>query len=324
MSDGKKVEKKDPFEDEVTADISRDLIEESFVETDNRAACLLFLTGPMMGHYVSLGGQAREVGRADDADIIINDKGVSRRHACFYLRNPGANEPDGFVEDLDSSNGVYVNGERVKGSQQLHQGDKITLGTETILRFTYQDEVDQKFQQGLLDAAINDGLTGMRNRAYFDQKVRAEFEYASRYGGSLCLIIFDIDYFKQVNDTHGHVTGDAVLSQLGACLVEAVREEDFLARYGGEEFAMICRGLSAEQGFQAAERLRKIVDQYIFKDDDIEIDLTVSVGVASYPELAAETAAQLLSAADAALYRAKSVGRNRTYLAAAHNSSTKQ
>lgn len=318
MSDEKKLEKKGAYADEITADIAYELVEESFADEESRAACLLFLTGPMMGHYIPLEEQAREVGRADDADIIIKDQGVSRRHACFYLRQNRIGDPDGFVEDLGSSNGVYVNGERIDGAKQLYQGDKITLGTETVLRFTFQDEVDQAFQKRLLDAAINDGLTGMRNRAYFDQKIRAEFDYAARYHTKLSLIIFDIDYFKQVNDTYGHVAGDAVLVHLGACMLDAVREEDFLARYGGEEFAMICRELSAEQGFKAAERLRKIVDAEVFKYGDIEIELTVSAGVVSYPELSAKTHGELIAAADEALYRAKSVGRNRTLLAQAH------
>src|SRR5690554_623577 len=318
MSEDDKLKSIGEFADDITADIAYDLVEDSFADQETRAACLLFLTGPMMGHYISLGERTREVGRSDESDIIISDKGVSRRHACFYLRPNRMGDPDGFVEDLGSSNGVYVNGERIQGAHQLHQGDKITLGTETILRFTYQDEVDQAFQKRLLDAAINDGLTGMRNRAYFDQKIRAEFDYAARYNATLSLIIFDIDYFKQVNDTYGHVAGDAVLAHLGACMLEAVREEDFLARYGGEEFAMICRELSAEQGFQAAERLRKIVDEEVFKYGDVEIELTVSAGVASYPELAAKTHREFIAAADEALYRAKSVGRNRTLLAAAH------
>lgn len=318
MSEDDKLKSIGEFADDITADIAYDLVEESFADQETRAACLLFLTGPMMGHYISLGEHAREVGRSDESDIIINDKGVSRRHACFYLRPNRMGDPDGFVEDLGSSNGVYVNGERIQGAHQLHQGDKITLGTETILRFTYQDEVDQAFQKRLLDAAINDGLTGMRNRAYFDQKIKAEFEYAARYGATLSVIIFDIDYFKQINDAHGHVVGDAVLARLGACMLEAVREEDFLARYGGEEFAMICRELTAEQGFKAAERLRKLVESESFRHGEVELELTVSAGVASYPEIPAQTHVELISAADEALYRAKSIGRNRTLLAAGH------
>jgi diguanylate cyclase (GGDEF)-like protein len=270
-----------------------------------------------MGHCVALDDRDREVGRADEADIVIKDHGVSRRHARFYLgeANLLTDDRDAFVEDLDSSNGVYVNGKRIEGCEQLHQGDKITLGTETILRFTYQDQIDQDFQQRLLDSAINDALTGTRNRAYFDQQFGAEFDYAARHGTVLAIILFDIDYFKQVNDTHGHLAGDAVLTQLGARLGGAVREEDFLARYGGEEFAMICRGLNAEQGFQAAERLRKTVAEKPFEYGGIEIEMTVSAGVASYPEVTAESSTELLAATDKALYLAKNSGRNRTFMA---------
>lgn len=307
MSDESDIEPLSSEDEEITIDVAPDRFEDSFVEEDDRTACLVFLSGPLMGHSVPLSDEPKEVGRADEADIVINDNGVSRRHARFYLRDRG-----GYVEDLDSSNGVYVNGKRIDRFEHLEQGDKITLGTETILKFTYHDQLDEDFQQRLLDSAINDPLTGLHNRAYFDQKLDAEFQYASRHEAPFALIMFDLDHFKAVNDTHGHLTGDAVLRQLGQRLGRAVREEDFLARYGGEEFAMICRGLGGEQAWRAAERLRKIVAAEPFVDDDVELALTISAGVAAYPELQAGSAGGLLEAADQALYRSKQKGRNRT------------
>ncbi len=291
---------------EITVDVPIDHIEDSFAEDDERTACLVFLSGPLMGHSVPLSDRPKEVGRADEADIVINDNGVSRRHARFYLRDRGA-----FVEDLDSSNGVYVNGKRIERFEHLAQGDKITLGTETILKFTYHDQLDEDFQQRLLESAINDPLTGLYNRAYFDQKLAAEFQYAAHHHTAFALIMFDLDHFKQVNDTHGHLAGDAVLTQLGRRLLAAVREEDFLARYGGEEFAMICRGLSLDQAHAAAERLRKIVAQDPFEYGEVCLDLTISAGVAAYPEVAADGHDAMVAAADKALYRSKEEGRNR-------------
>jgi diguanylate cyclase (GGDEF)-like protein len=301
-----------PEDDEPTVDIAPETIEESFAEEEERKACLVFLSGPVMGHTVSLTEAPKEVGRADDADIVISDEGVSRRHARFYLRDKGAH-----VEDLDSSNGVYVNGKRIERFHHLEQGDKITLGTATILKFTYHDQIDEDFQQRLLESAINDPLTGVHNRAFFDQKLVNEFEYAVRHKDTLGLILFDLDYFKEVNDTYGHLAGDAVLEQFGELVREAVREEDFVARYGGEEFAMIGRGLSTQAAFRAAERLRTLVADAQFEHDGVEIQVTISAGVVSYPEFDAEIASDMIQAADQALYRSKDKGRNRTTKAVA-------
>jgi diguanylate cyclase (GGDEF)-like protein len=296
-----------PEDDETTVDVARETIEESFVEDDERKACLVFLSGPVMGHTVSLAETPKEVGRADDADIVISDEGVSRRHARFYLRNQ-----DAHVEDLDSSNGVYVNGKRIERFHHLAQGDKITLGTATILKFTYHDQIDEDFQQRLLESAINDPLTGVHNRGFFDQRMVSEFEYAVRHSDTLALILFDLDHFKQVNDTHGHLAGDAVLEQFGELVREALREEDFVARYGGEEFAMIGRGLTTKQAYTAAERLRELVADTQFEYEGTDIPLTISAGVVSYPDFDADSATDLIQAADQALYRSKDKGRNRT------------
>jgi diguanylate cyclase (GGDEF)-like protein len=296
-----------PEDDEPTVDIAPEKLEDSFSEDDDRKACLVFLSGPVMGHTVSLTEKPKEVGRADDADLVISDEGVSRRHARFYLRDQGA-----YVEDLDSSNGVYVNGKRIERFQHLSQGDKITLGTATILKFTYHDQIDEEFQQRLLESAINDPLTGVYNRAFFNQKLVAEFEYAARHGDTLGLILFDLDHFKEVNDTHGHLAGDAVLEQFGDLVRAAVREEDFVARYGGEEFAMIGRGLDVAQAYQAAERLRKMVAEARFEHDGTHIPVTISAGVVSFPEFDTDMAVDLVEAADQALYRSKDKGRNRT------------
>lgn len=322
MSDEYDVAPASAFADEVTADISRDLIPQVTVEEEGRAACLLFLSGPLMGHCVSLNQKPRHVGRADDADIVIKDQGVSRLHARFFLGDlhpqgdaGQGGEPDAFVEDLQSSNGVYLNGRRIERIARLAQGDKITLGTETVLRFTYQDQLDQDFQQRLLDSALNDALTGARNRAYFEQQLQYEFDYAARHNQVIAIVLMDIDHFKQVNDTYGHLAGDAVLTQLGARLRESVRDEDFLARYGGEEFVMLCRGLSSEQGLQLAGRLRELVAAKPFEYQDIEIGLTLSCGVASYPEVRVRAGVDLVSAADRALYRAKRGGRDRALAA---------
>ncbi|MFW5967428.1 MAG: diguanylate cyclase [Persicimonas sp.] len=292
--------------DESTVDVPKDAFVRRLEGEDGPGACLVFLSGPLMGHTVGLEDRPREVGRADDADIVIADSGVSRRHARFHVT-----EGKAVVEDLDSSNGVFVNGERIERIAKLTPGDKISLGTETILKFTYHDRLDEDFQQRLLDSAIRDPLTGLYNRGYFDRQLAAEFGYAVRHETLLGLILLDIDHFKEINDTHGHLVGDEVLEHLGKQLGGAVREEDFLARYGGEELAMLCRGLDGQKTRRAAERLRNLVEEMVFQVDDLSLTVTVSGGVAAYPDSGAESPHGLIEAADRALYRAKEAGRNR-------------
>jgi len=125
----------------------------------------------------------------------------------------------------------------------------------------------------------------------------------------------DVDHFKEVNDTYGHQAGDAVLAKLAQIARESIRSEDVLARYGGEEFAIISRGINSAQGLMLAERLRQIVDRTLFEYEGQAIPITISLGVASFPEVAVETSEQLISASDGALYRAKNNGRNRSEVA---------
>lgn len=292
--------------DESTVDVPQEAFVRRLEEEDGPGACLVFLAGPRMGQTVAIEERPREMGRSEEANIVIPDSGVSRRHARVFMRDEAA-----MVEDLDSSNGVFVNGARIERIARLEPGDKISLGTETILKFTYHDRFDEDFQQRLLESAVRDPLTGLYNRRYFERQLDSEFGYAERHKTSLSLILFDIDRFKQINDTHGHVVGDAVLEQLGERLAEAVREEDLLARYGGEEFAMLCRGHDGARARRAAERLRELVERMEYDVEGVRLTITISAGVAAYPDVDVESIRALIDAADRALYRAKDAGRNR-------------
>jgi diguanylate cyclase (GGDEF)-like protein len=123
--------------------------------------------------------------------------------------------------------------------------------------------------------------------------------------------MFDVDHFKKLNDTYGHPAGDAALVLMARAVADALRKEDVFARYGGEEFAVICRGIDGANACRAAERLRRLIAGLSVEHAGRELTLTVSIGVADWREVQAETPASLLSAADAALYEAKHGGRNR-------------
>ena len=131
-----------------------------------------------------------------------------------------------------------------------------------------------------------------------------------RHETSLSLLLLDIDHFKKINDTHGHLAGDAVLTNFARVLGHAVRNEDVVARFGGEEFAIILRAIGIEPAFQMAERLRKLVEQTSAMSSAGPLKATVSIGVAGFPSSPVKLPDQLVEAADIALYRAKGEGRN--------------
>jgi diguanylate cyclase (GGDEF)-like protein len=153
--------------------------------------------------------------------------------------------------------------------------------------------------------AITDGLTQLSNRRAFDRALEREIGRAARADGRLSVVLIDLDHFKDLNDEHGHVTGDTVLRQISRALAGSVRTYDTIARYGGEEFAAVLPGCSAGLAFTLADRLRVAV-----QDAASDIKVTASVGVATYPYDGAEVSA-LLRSADRALYASKRAGRNR-------------
>jgi diguanylate cyclase (GGDEF)-like protein len=153
--------------------------------------------------------------------------------------------------------------------------------------------------------AAADGLTGVANRRTFDGRLAAEIERSVRSGAPLSLLLFDVDHFKRLNDTHGHQAGDETLQRVAKTLSAGARTIDLVARYGGEEFALVLPGTDAATAAHVAERLRGAI-----ADMPGSPAITASLGVASFPD-AALNAADLIAAADEALYAAKQEGRNR-------------
>ncbi|MFD8495250.1 diguanylate cyclase [Amycolatopsis sp. NPDC059657] len=163
--------------------------------------------------------------------------------------------------------------------------------------------------------AITDALTGLRTRRHFEAQMVPELARARRAGGSVAVLIADVDHFKSVNDRYGHPVGDEVLIEIGKRLREAIRPGDHLARYGGEEFAILIRDAGPDDPAVIAERLRQqVADRPIVVSGDVWIGATISVGTASYP-LHGNTPGELFGAADRALYSAKAQGRDRVVLA---------
>ncbi len=280
---------------------------EKFVEAGPRRdrPCLTVLTGTSTGHIYKLAHGSHVIGRKESSELRITDDGISRQHARVRCEGDLI-----FVEDMGSRNGTYVNGRLIKDPTPLHDGDKIQVGRTTVIRFALHDELDESFHDNLLSSALRDPLTKLFNKRYLMDRLDSELKFAHRHETAVSILMLDLDHFKRINDSYGHLAGDAVLVQLATVLVKAVRNEDVVARFGGEEIVIILRSISLELALTLGERLRKTVERETVVHNDKSIEATVSIGVAGFPSTRAETVDQLIEAADKALYRAKHAGRN--------------
>jgi diguanylate cyclase (GGDEF)-like protein len=162
--------------------------------------------------------------------------------------------------------------------------------------------------------ATYDTLTGLYNRRYFDERFGMEVQQAFVNKSSLSLILIDIDHFKKVNDTYGHLEGDKILRGVGSLLKNSVRKNDTVARYGGEEFVLILPETNLEAASMIAERIRQVVESTAFDVENAHIRVTISLGISSFPSHRPRSKEELVKMADLALYHAKGEGRNRVSL----------
>ena len=291
--------------DEVTSASEID-VEEIRRHQQRKRACITALTGSMTGQLYRLERGEAFIGRAAEAVIRLLDDGVSRQHARLTVDDDGV-----WLEDCDSRNGTFLNGERLGARHVLRDGDKLQIGGTTVLRFAYHDDLDDSFHDNLMSSALRDPLTHLFNKRYFLDRLDSELKFAQRHETAVSLLMVDLDHFKVVNDTHGHLAGDAVLVNLAGVLTKAVRNEDVVARFGGEEIGIILRAIPLEPAVQLADRLRSLVQETVTEHRGVALRATASIGAAGYPTTPCESADALIEAADRALYRAKGHGRNR-------------
>lgn len=180
-----------------------------------------------------------------------------------------------------------------------------------------QDELHHRLKsekrayKALREMALTDPLTGLYNRHHFPSLLQHEFEMARRYGTSLACIMLDIDHFRTFNNRHGHLVGDWVLQNVANLLRSSVRRVDIIARYGGEEFVILLPLSNMVSAAETARRLCQRVEGTRWESAVGPLRITISLGVAAFPEVAVETAEELVQCADQALLRAKANGRNR-------------
>jgi diguanylate cyclase (GGDEF)-like protein len=287
---------------------------------EGNAAYVVVLAGSNVGEMYKVEKDRTVMGRGEHVDIRLFDEGISREHAQVVLEKGDAGSRN-ILEDMGSTNGTFCNGTRVQ-RQVLADGDKILLGSTTILKFTYQDKLDQMFQRQMSESALRDGLTKAFNKRYFAERLESEYAYAVGHDAPLSLLFVDIDHFKRINDVHGHPAGDYVLIELAKLAHGVLRNEDVFARYGGEEFAVISRATDIDQAQPLAERLRKAVEEHAFSYEGKAIPVTISVGVARAPSAGVGSPAEFIALADETMYTAKRSGRNRVCCAGESSASS--
>src|SRR5215207_7444866 len=282
-------------------------------QVEDLRPALVFLSGELIAVPIPLEREEVILGRALEADVRINDGKVSRRHAKINKIVTQNNEIEYVLADFGSRNGILVNGEKVT-REVLQNGDKITIG-DHILRFDLLDEIDREYQRQIHRLISHDDLTGLLSSRSFFSELRREAARAKSEGRPFCVLMMDVDHFKNVNDTYGHLTGSKTLEEIGGVIIEIMRSGDAAARFGGEEFAAFLLEAEVPQAMVAAERIRSAIESREFTvvrtgQPVATHHVTISIGISSFPGDSSDPI-ELVEMADSALYRAKREGRNR-------------
>lgn len=283
-------------------------IHEALSAADREAAeknpCLLAIGGELNGTIFDLPLGVTSVGRSPENTYSLEFPGVSRNH--FEIKNDGNGVQ---VTDQGSRNGTFINNKKIEGASSLTKGDVIKLGT-IALKFIPKGDPERLTYDKLNQEANTDGLTKCFNKMYFNQALDLAVKKCKVTGETLCLILFDIDFFKKLNDNFGHDAGDFVLRDMSEVIRNnGVREDDIFARYGGEEFVILLPKTNLKQGYEIAERFRKVVQDHDFIYEGKTLPVTISVGVADYRQ-GVGSGTDLFKRADQAVYASKDGGRN--------------
>lgn len=273
---------------------------------EQRLPVLIVLRGGQLGRRYLLNEDNLILGRRESrANVVIpSDPEISGAHCRIQY---DAKQNAWVIADLQSTNGTWVNSERVQ-STQLHDGDKILLG-RTILKFTFHDSIEVQFHQEV-DRMMNiDELTGLVVLRLFDERFHHTLGLCAVEGKPLTVLMMDMDGLKQINDTHGHHIGAQAISAVGRLLGSRLQQHGLVTRFGGDEFTAYAIAHNRAQGVRLGESIRAAIKAQRFEFDGVRVFPTISIGVAAFPE-DGETCEQLTRRADEALYRAKAAGRD--------------
>ncbi len=221
---------------------------------ESAGPCLLVRIYPVSGieQPLELAAEPVLVGRDRECGLALDDDSVSRRHATIQPWEHGH-----AVVDLGSTNGVYLNERRIAGTQPLQPGDRVRFGNQ-IFKYLGADGIEAQYHEVVFKLMTTDGLTGAYNKRYLLETLDREWQQSRRAGTPLSVMMLDLDKFKAVNDTYGHLAGDAVLVEFARRVRGVLRSGDLLARYGGEEFCMLLSRTALDDAVQVAERVRAL------------------------------------------------------------------
>jgi diguanylate cyclase (GGDEF)-like protein len=236
--------------------------------------------------------------------LILDADSVSRRHARIEWTGQAHR-----LVDLASTNGTYLNGTRVRDAT-LKDGDRIGIG-KALLKYIAGGNIEAAYHEEIQRLMRFDALTGVYNKRHFEESLRLAVFTARAAPKPVSLIVFDLDHFKRINDTHGHTAGDHVLCELAKVVGETLFPDQIFGRVGGEEFAVLWEGTPLGNAADHAEKIRARVEAHPFSFEGHSFPVTVSLGVAEREQGQEEEAERLYERADEKLYQAKAAGRNR-------------
>lgn len=266
--------------------------------------CLVEIYGTHIGRKYDLFEDVVTIGRDSDNSISLESDSVSRRHARIERFNDSR-----FIVDLKSTNGTYVNDVPAEPRSKLKSGVFIKIG-DTIFKYLTGDNIEAAYHEEIYRSVVTDGLTQISNKRALDEFLDREVARARRHERNLSVLMLDIDHFKAINDTHGHLTGDYVLKELAGLIRTRMRREELFARYGGEEFIIALPETDVTSAKELAEALRALVHGHEFAFEGAKIRVTISIGVGQFDKSEHRSPHDLIKTADKNLYVAKNKGRN--------------
>lgn len=279
---------------------------------------LIRYVGQPLGEVVPLKAPEVGFGRASSNEICLAEPEVSRRHAVLQLQTDDGGATEVFLQDLGSTNGTFLNGRRIDGPRipvRMAHGDVVRVGSQAF-KLKQLDPLERGFHEAMLAQTTLDALTGVANRLAALAFLEKQVDLARRHHRALSLVLVDLDHFKEVNDTRGHLVGDAVLKRFGALALKRLRASDHVGRIGGEEFLIVLPETPGREAYRVADTLRDALASQPFEGETLgpePLQVTASFGVAELQDRDGSVGA-LLARADVALYRAKALGRNRVEL----------
>ncbi len=294
---------------EKTSIVQSETFKLRLAEAGQAPPCFILLVGPaqLVGRQWPIEDTDRVLGRAPSSHIFVDDRSVSKSHAKIVLSGG-----DVSIIDLESTNRTVVNGRMAEPLNpiKLTNNDQIKTGN-VIFKFLERGNIETVSTAQTFDRSQTDALTGIANRGALESRAPELFKRSDLLGIPLSLITFDIDHFKPVNDTYGHLAGDHILKEIASVVRDKlIRENDFFARTGGEEFTLLLLGSNIQTAADVAERIRQTIQNHSFVFEGKEIPITISIGVSLKTDQD-QSWVEVYERADKALYQSKNSGRNK-------------